>query len=172
MNAVVDWQLPGTTRDREVWMARHGPPDGLDRFLRHGPAEIDRSGNEHVPRILGAMAPPDGSRPPCLFWMPAMSTLGLGAVGGGDWRASSQADDNVTSAGRSAGGWRALGDIAARWYPSFHQVETNIGGSWAFAPRKSQCSFGFAIPSLGDCQFWGGGDLGRRSWYRVLVLHL
>lgn len=64
MNAVVDWQLPGTTRDREVWMARHGPPDGLDRFLRHGPAEIDRSGNEHVPRILGAMAPPDGSRPP------------------------------------------------------------------------------------------------------------
>lgn len=108
MNAVVDWQLPGTTSDREVWMARHGPPDGLDRFLRHGPAEIDRSGNEHVPRILGRWPLRTALVRPCLFWMPAMSTLGLGAVGGGDWRASSQVDDNVTSAGRSAGGWRAL----------------------------------------------------------------
>lgn len=119
------------------------------------------------------MTPPDRSRPSVFVnfvWMPAMSTLGLGAVGDGDWRASSQVQDNVTSAGRSAGGWRALETAQLDGIHGF------IKSKQPFVVRGHLCPGNHntlsAPASLGDCQFWGGGELGRRSWYRVLVLHL
>jgi len=101
------------------------------------------------------MTPPDRSRPPVFVWMPAMSTLGLGASGDGDWRASSQVEGNVTSAGRSAGG-------ECRWSMAAQRARSMVSPSrnnhmWFVGICAPEITMLFQPRHLReeDCQFWG-----------------